>query len=1134
MAGRRLATLGLMLVLLGRLSLPAAAQDLEKAVALNQQVGQLYAEGRYQEALPLAEEVLAIFEKNLEPAHPHISAALNNLAALHDALGQYQQAEPFILKALAIDEKLFGPRHPEVASALNNLAAHYYYQGKYKQAEPLYRRALTIRENALGPEHLDVANSLNNLAALLDAQGQYPEAEKLYEQALAIREKSLGPDHPAVATILNNLAGLRDTMGDYPRAETLYQRALSIQDKSLGPEHPQTAATINNLALLLDTMGDYSRAETMYNKALDIRQRTLGPDHPDLAVSYNNLATLYQTLGDLDRARPLLETALEIREKAYGPDHPEVAQSLNNLALLLDALGDYRQAEPLYKRASATWEKVLGPEHPELAASFNNLAEFYKNLGDYQQALPYYEKALEIRKSALGPEHPDVAVSLNNLAGLRDAQKDYGQANELYQHALAIWEKALGPEHPNVATAMDNLAGTYASLGNRARAEELYRKSLAIREKALGPGHPDTAAGLNNLAGFYFSNGDLPHSQDLHEKALSILEKRLGSEHPLLSRSLDNLAVVCAARGDWVRSQKLLKRSQDLDRRTIDQVLGFTSEEKKITYLAQKKYSLYAFLSLTALHLDHDPQAVREAFEAWINRKGIILEAQKQFQAALVDPDNQEARQVFDELTRVRTLLSRGIFAEGTQESTKQSRDRQTQLEQRRNNLEARLSRLSQAYARDRELRQADAQRIAAALPENSTLLEFARTDVFDFQAQPAGSRWQPARYLAFVVTPGPGARVRLVDLGPADVIDQQLSQLKKLTIASVDDRIAEEKAAASRLYNLVFAPLVEDLGTPREIFISPDGNLNLIPFEILVDPQGRYLIEDYLFNYLNSGRDILARAVTPTRTGPAVVLGDPDFDLAVKIPVPASPGRENARDLKGMMFTPLPGTREEVLAITSLLGPEQSILLTGDLAREEYLFARKDAPRLVHLATHGFFLSNLQLAGPAQEGSSRRDLVYVPPSGQPRAAVSYNPLCRSGLALAGANRILRMEAPEFTTGLLTAEKVLGLKLAGTELVVLSACQTGLGEIHNGEGVYGLRRTFIQAGAQSLVMSLWSVPDLETKELMVAFYENLMSGKFSRGQALRQAALTQKEVVRQRYGHTRPLFWSAFIFLGLP
>jgi tetratricopeptide (TPR) repeat protein/CHAT domain-containing protein len=1134
MPGRRLATFALLLALIGWLSGPAAAQDLEKATALNQQVQQLYAEGRYQEALPLAEEVLTLFEKNLEPDHPHISAALNNLAALHDALGQYELAEPFMLKALAIDEKLFGPQHPEVASALNNLAAHYYYQGKYQQAIPLYRRALAIRETALGPEHLDVANSLNNLAALLDAQGQYKEAEKLYEQALTIREKGLGPDHPAVATVLNNLAGLKDALGDYAGAEPLYQRALSIQEKTLGPDHPQTASTINNLALLYDTMGEFSRAERMYNQALEMRLRTLGPDHPDLAVSYNNLATLYQALGDLDRALPMLERALEIREKTYGPDHPEVAQSLNNLALLHDALGDYQQAEPLYKKALATWEKTLGPNHPELASSLNNLAEFYKSLGDYPKALPYYEKALEIRKTALGPEHPDVAVSLNNLAGLRDAQKDYRQAGESYAQALAIWEKALGPQHPNVATAMDNLAGTCAALDDRTRAEKLYRQALDIREKALGPEHPDTAAGLNNLAGLYFASGDLARSQTLHEQALAILEKKLGPEHPLLSRSLDNLAVVCAAREDWAQARGLLKRSQDLDRRTIDQVLGFTSEDRKIAFLAQKKYNLYAFLSLTALHLADDSQARRDAFEAWINRKGIILEAQKQFQAALVDPDNQEARQIFEELTRVRTQLSKQVFPGGPPEDTEQSRNRQLLMEQRRDELEARLSRLSRAYAQDRELHRADARKIAAALPPDSALLEFARTDIYDFQAKSPGSRWQPARYLVFIIRPGAEGEVGLKDLGPAEVIDQQLFILKKLVTASGDEGIDAENKAASRLYDLVFAPLEKSLGPARDIFIAPDGNLNLIPFEILISPRGRYLIDDYQFNYLTSGRDLLARTVSSPGTGRAMILGDPDFDLALGKPQAPAPHTNQARDLRGMKFTPLPGTREEAQAVSSLLGSESPILLTGDLAREEYLFARKEPPRLLHLATHGFFLSDLQLAGLAGNRANLRDLVYAPPSDQPTKTPATNPLLRSGLALAGANRILQMEEPEFATGLLTAEKVLGMKLAGTELVVLSACQTGLGEVHNGEGVYGLRRTFIQAGVQSLVMSLWSVPDLETKELMVAFYSNMKSGKWSRSQSLRQATLSQKDTVARRYGHTRPLFWGAFVFLGLP
>ena len=237
--------------------------------------------------------------------------------------------------------------------------------------------------------------------------------------------------------------------------------------------------------------------------------------------------------------------------------------------------------------------------------------------------------------------------------------------------------------------------------------------------------------------------------------------------------------------------------------------------------------------------------------------------------------------------------------------------------------------------------------------------------------------------------------------------------------------------------------------------------------------------------------------------------------------------------DIRGLRFSRLPGSSEEVKAIREILGTETQIF-TGPEALEEVLAAQQSSPRILHLATHGFFLSDQNLRA-LDDGSSFGRGIAVTAKSQPSGPpIKFdNPLLRSGLALAGANQGLTSDNLQESDGLFTAEEVLGLRLHGTELVVLSACNTGVGEVKTGEGVYGLRRAFIQAGTKGLVMSMWPVPDRETKELMVRFYENLQTG-MSRGQALRQAALTQKEITKKRYGSDNPLYWGAFVYLGEP
>ena len=311
---------------------------------------------------------------------------------------------------------------------------------------------------------------------------------------------------------------------------------------------------------------------------------------------------------------------------------------------------------------------------------------------------------------------------------------------------------------------------------------------------------------------------------------------------------------------------------------------------------------------------------------------------------------------------------------------------------------------------------------------------------------------------------------------------------------------------------------------------MSPDGSLNLIPFEVLQDDKGRYLIETHTFRYVSAGRDIAGYGMIKEKGQKAILMGDPDFDLAAGN---TSPDKETkvalSRSMKGINFSRLPGTKKEVEAIASILGSSASLTYTGKAATESVLTQSK-SPRILHLATHGFFLSDQDWSSMMDE-KSRGIKIIVKDKDIPKKPIRIeNPFLRAGLALAGANNSLAQEGA--TEGILTAEKILSLNLRGTDMVVLSACETGVGDVKNGEGVYGLRRAFTQAGAKSLVMSMWEVPDVETKELMVNFYRNLQAGKMNRAEALRQAALKQRQTVKARYGKDNPYYWAAFVFLG--
>jgi tetratricopeptide (TPR) repeat protein len=335
----------------------AQAQGGDDLAALRAEVIQHYSQGKYADAIPIAERYVVSARQKHGEEHEEFATAISWLANVYQAEGRYAEAEPLIKRAIAIYEKALGPEHPEVAIALNNLAELYRAEGRYPKAEPLYKRALTILEKALG----------SDLAELYRTQSRYAEAEPLYKRALAIKEKALGTDHPDVAQSLNNLAEFYRVQGRYAEAEPLYKRTMAIFEKAHGSEHPDVAITLNNLALLYHTQGRYAEAEPLDKRALAIKEKALGPEHPSVGISLNNLAELYRAEGRYAEAEPLYKRTVAIFEKAHGPEHPDVATELNNLAWLALAQVDWAQAADYWRHATTVIERraargLAGPE----------------------------------------------------------------------------------------------------------------------------------------------------------------------------------------------------------------------------------------------------------------------------------------------------------------------------------------------------------------------------------------------------------------------------------------------------------------------------------------------------------------------------------------------------------------------------------------------------------------------------------------------------------------------------------------------------------------------------------------------------------------------------------------------------
>ncbi|MBI4749543.1 MAG: CHAT domain-containing protein [Acidobacteria bacterium] len=1027
--------------------------------------------------------------------------------------GKYDDSLTLAAQALEKCEKTLGLEHPLRGECLHMLGILHRDKGDYDQAEVSFQQALAIKEKTVGAESASVARTLNQQAILYKTKADFPKAEILFQQALAMAEKTDGPESKLVGDCVNNLAYLYFQRGQLAKVEPLLLRARLVYEKVLGPEHTEVATILNNLGWLNKTKGDLAKAEPMFGQSLAIREKKLGPHHPDVAESLNNLAGLYQAKGDFIRALPAFEKALAIREKAFGSNHPLVSQSLNNLAEFLSNQGDFAQAEPLYQRALAINEKAFGSEHPEVAINLNNLAVLYRNKGDFAKAEPLFERSLAIKEKLLGPQTVGVAISLNNLASLYVNKGDYARAIPYYQKSLEIRKKVLGPENPTVAVCLGNLGGVYNFLGDYPQADSSFQQAAVIFEKTLGPDHVLTNNNLSNYAMTFFSKGDYQTSEKMFQQALVVRKKVLSPDHPSISHTLKELALVSLGQNHIEQAIAYQTQANETMERDFAHNLVTGSERQKLLYLNQT----LRFMDLAiSLHVNYAPanlEALRAAMLAALRRKGRGLDAMTASLTTLRRYAAPEDQKLLDDLASAKQQLAtvslRGPGREGPQAHQAQLKELTEKAEQ----AEARVSIRSAEYKV--QTQPITLELIQKAIPADAVLVEFVTYAPYDSKIKRYGTPHYVGYILASTGNP------QWVDLGEVEAIDKlthnfRNALLKKIPLGQVFNLPGEKdapqtlKILAQKLHQKVMHPILEKVPGDKRLLLSPDGALNVLPFGALIDRQGKFLIEHYRLTYLTSGRDLLRAQTRFEFRNPPMVLADPDY------------GQGGQPKIAGISLHPLArlvNTASEGLEIQQLY--PQAVLKTKSAATKQTVIDTH-RPQILHLATHGVFLSKSRLtANPEPEG--RNVNILETPSFDLDLAKNEDPLLRSALFFAGANQGAATSGQTTLTALEAAQ----LDLWGTQLVVLSACETALGQVIQGDGVYGLRRALMLAGSESQVMSLWQVSDLGAKTLMSGLYQRLKNGE-GRSDCLQN---TQLQMLRShRWKH--PFYWAAFIQSG--
>lgn len=824
--------------------------------------------------------------------------------------------------------------------------------------------------------------------------------------------------------------------------------------------------------------------------------------------------------GRQKEGRPLLTQALEIQERAAGPDSLPVASTLAFLSANYQTAGEYAPALSTLLRALRIEENELGPDNTDLALDTETLGNIYREMGDDFKAEQEYQKSLAIFEKAGQTENLTNNFMIIQLGDIYRERGDYQHAESLYQRSHRLEEKLLGTDSFHLSFSLARLGRVAYDTGKYSEAEKSFQRALALSEKILGRDRTELAPRLNDLGMLYCTTGDYEKAHASYERALAVNEQQDAMSDPTLRETLFGLARLYAAQGLTEDAVKFQARAFEFEERYLDMSLAVGSDREKLAFLSTLSAHAFRSISLHTNLSPNDPAARNLAVTTVLQRKGRAQDAMSTNLSALRERSDPEDQQLFDHFEALTAKLAGLVLSGPSNVSAAERQNQIKKLEEERDDLEGEISRRTAGfYQRSRPVTLAE---IQAAVPENSALIEFAAYRPFDPKAPDNRGAYGDFRYVVYVIRNR--GDVQWTDLGEAKEIDSAVDAFRE----ALRDPLRKDAQQLARAADAKVLQPVRNLLTSdvTQLLISPDGELNLIPFQALVDEDGHYLLQRYSIGNLTTGRDLLRMQVPRTSKSAAVVVANPLFGEPETITLArenstaarhsqSAAGRRSittGADLSRIYFAPLAGTAREASAIQSLF-PEAKVL-TGAQATKSALSGVR-APTLLHIATHGFFLSDTQQEPPSP-GSKGTRAIDAPTKVE-------NPLLRSGLAMAGAN----LSKGSNDNGILTALEASNLNLWGTKLVTLSACDTGVGEVRNGEGVYGLRRAFFLAGTESLVMSLWPISDYVTRELMTEYYTGLKKG-LGRGEALRQAQLA---MMKQK-GRQHPFYWASFIQSG--
>lgn len=935
------------------------------------------------------------------------------------------------------------------------------------------KAAYELSKQVLGADAPETARRKGTYAMLLSSTGDYAGAQREYEEILHAVEKAKGAESREALYALMPLAGVYWSQSRYEDLEPLMQRELALTKKLDGEKSIMYASQLSTYGALLNVRNEYSAAQKVYEDVLAL-QESLAPSKDDIQLlgPIQMLASIYFQTNQQPKAIALYDRAIAISNKAPTTTPMMKVSTMWGVASQYYYGGRKDLAAPMIKKTIELADKEIArlekdkPDDYQLPALLGQVGYMYRQSGDLANAEKAFVKTIafaEAKHTYSGWE-----------SALADLKREQGKPKE----ALALLEKAkaeMTKLSPMSATAYNiQIADVLREMGDYKRAEQVI---------------------------------------DEHRKQVI---KNWGKKHPMYGSAQMSAVNIYAAAGNIKEAEKTLDEALDIAERDLALVLRTGTDTDHAVYFARNAYVLDSALNFGMNYAPNSAQAARLALTTLLRRKGRMLDAAAAALATIRSKLSPDDKKVLDELNSARAQLAKLVNAGPAATGSPDDYAKEVAaLEDRVQKLEIQVSKKSAAYRTVTQPIELDT--IQKMIPGDARLIEIVNYQPYDPKAPYTINLKLKARHYAAYVVGTKGDPVT-IELGEAAPIDKAVEEFRKAVADPDNDRAGD---LGHDLYALTMAKIVPKLGGATNILIAPDGALNVVPFSALVDDKKQFLIKTYTFTYLTSGRDLLRLSAKTKAQGGGVVFADPKFDSTA--PAPANDNKPDggktrgrrSSELRSLRWVPLPGTGQEADALVKTMKGLK--VYRGDQATEGQLKALH-APKILHLATHGFFLPD-EAPPPAADA-----MAPQAPTAISAGSEAYeNPLLRSGLALAGANKLQSGN----DDGVLTALEASGLDLWGTKLVVLSACETGVGKVTNGEGVYGLRRSLVIAGAESLVMTLWQVDDFATKDLMAGFYKKLAAGK-PRSAALREIQL--ELLAQDKYAH--PFYWASFLPAG--